>query len=175
MCKILEKMKLLTTLVAVLFFLGGCATLNSVTPSSGSDQVAQKFFDHLQRSNRQEAYNLFAKGLSQTISFNQFDQFMDTLQEHWGKIESEEIALMPFHKRMGENDFIPLNTSPETIKRYIFDVKFENAEINCDLTLVPQGDEYKIVWFSFWGSSIYMTPEINEKIQKLFEVSPEAS
>ena len=175
MYEIGKKIKLLTILAVALIFSGGCSTLGSVAPSFNADQTAQSFFDHLQRSHRQEAYNLFAKGLSQTISFSQFDQFIDTLQEHWGRIESNQTAVMPFHKRLGESDFIPLNTLPETIKRYIFDVKFENAEVNCDLTLVLQGDEYKIVWFSFWGSSIYMTPEINEKIQKLFEVSPEAS
>ena len=67
-----------------------------------------------------------------------------------------------------ENNFIPLDVAPQQIKRYIFDVKFEDAEMNFDLTLAPEGDSYKIIWFSIWGSSIYMTPQVQEKIEQLF-------
>ena len=75
---------------------------------------------------------------------------------------------MPFHERIGERNFIPLGISEEQIKRYIFEVQFNQAQINCDLTLVPDGNEYKIVWISFWGSGVYMTPDITDKIQELF-------
>ena len=40
--------------------------------------------------------------------------------------------------------------------------------MNFDLTLAPEGNGYKIVWFSIWGSSIYITPKVREKIEKLF-------
>jgi hypothetical protein len=140
----------------------------------GSDQTAQAFFDDLQRSDNQSAYGLLAKGLSQRVSFDQFDQFMQIIRGQWGRIETDETALMPFHRRVGEAEFIPLKVTPQQIKRYIFDVKFVNAEMNFDLTLAPEKDGYKIIWFSIWGSSIYMTPKIQEKIQHLFS-SPEDS
>ena len=147
--------------------LTGCATLKDKFPL-GVDATAQAFFDDLQRSNNHEAYGLFARGLSQKVSFDQFDGFMQAVREQWGRIESEDTALMPFHKRQGEENFIPLGVPREQIKRYIFDVKFENAEMNFDLTLAPEGDGYKIVWFSIWGSSIYLTGPIREKIETLF-------
>jgi len=75
---------------------------------------------------------------------------------------------LPFHRRAGENNFIPLNVTPQQVKRYTFDVKFEDAEMNFDLTLAPEGGTYKIIWFSIWGSSIYMKPQIQEKIEQLF-------
>ncbi|MBF0490064.1 MAG: hypothetical protein HQL15_05525 [Candidatus Omnitrophica bacterium] len=99
---------------------------------------------------------------------------MESLQDHWGRIQEEDTAVMPFHKRNGEGNFIPLNTSENQIKRYTYDVKFEHAEINFDLTLVSDGTQYKIVWISLWGSSIYMTPEITTKIEELFS-NPENS
>jgi hypothetical protein len=61
-----------------------------------------------------------------------------------------------------------LGVTPQQVKRYVFDVKFENAEMNFDLTLAPEEGTYKIVWFSIWGSSIYMKPKIQEKIEQLF-------
>jgi len=167
MSKLMLKRSLLVVMLSVLSVLGGCASVGTVLPSS-ADSTAQQFFNYLERSKRQEAYGLFAKGLSQTITFDQFDQFLETLEEHWGRIESEETAIMPFHQRLGERSFIPLNTEENQIKRYTFDVKFEHAQINCDMTLVNFGSEYKIIWFTFWGSSVYMTPEINDKIQELF-------
>jgi hypothetical protein len=93
---------------------------------------------------------------------------MQTIHEQWGRVVTDETALLPFHRRVGEQNFIPLNTPPEKIKRYVFDVKFDNAEMNFDLTLAPEGDSYKIIWFSIWGSSIYMTPKVQEKIEELF-------
>lgn len=147
--------------------LTGCATLKDKFPM-GVDSTAQAFFDDLQRSDNSAAYGLFAKGLAQRVSFDQFDGFMQSVRQYWGRIESEETALMPFHKRQGEVNFIPLNVQPEQIKRYIFDVKFENAEMNFDLTLAPEGDRYKIVWFSVWGSSIYVNGPMREKIENLF-------
>lgn len=153
----------------LLLILAGCASLQEKdTASLNADQVSQLFFTDLQRDKRHDAYELFAKGLSQTISYAKFDEFMDTLQEHWGRIQDDQTVVMPFHKRPGESDFIPLNTSEDQIRRYVYDVKYENAEVNCDLTLVRIHNEYKIVWISFWGSSNYMTPEINTKIQELF-------
>ena len=93
---------------------------------------------------------------------------MQTIREQWGRIVTDDTALLPFHRRVGEENFIPLNVTPQQIKRYIFDVKFDNAEMNFDLTLAPEGDSYKIVWFSIWGSSIYMTAQVQEKIEQLF-------
>jgi len=154
--------------------LAGCATLKERLPLD-VDHTAQAFFDDLQKSNNQGAYDLLGKGLSQRISFDQFDQFMQTLREQWGRIESDDTALLPFHRRIGEQNFIPLNVSPKEIKRYVFDVKFENAEMNFDLTIAPEGETYKIIWFSVWGSSIYMTSKVQEKIEELFSPSGNSS
>jgi hypothetical protein len=162
-----NKIKFFVFLIGMVCVFSSCATLNEKMPLD-VDQTAQAFFDDLQKSNNQGAYSLFAKGLSNRLSFDQFDQFMQTLRDQWGRIETDDTALMPFHRRIGEENFIPLNVTPQQIKRYIFDVKFENAEMNFDLTLAPEGDSYKIVWFSVWGSSIYMTPQVQEKIEQLF-------
>ena len=150
-----------------LFVFSGCATLKKDLPLD-VDQTAQAFFNDLQKSDHTAAYGLLAKGISQRIAFSQFDQFMQTIHEQWGRVQSDDTALMPFHRRTGEEHFIPLDVKPEAIKRYTFDVKFDNAEMNFDLTLAPEGGVYKIVWFSIWGSSIYMTPQVQEKIEQLF-------
>ncbi len=75
---------------------------------------------------------------------------------------------MPLHQRTGENDLIPPNVSKEEIKRYVFDVKFDNVSVNCGLTLIPEGNQYKIAWFSFWGSDVYLKPDIRRKMEELF-------
>jgi hypothetical protein len=149
------------------FVLSGCATMKENTHLS-PDQTAQAFFDNIQKSDNQSAYGLLGKGLSQRVSFDQFDQFMQTLREQWGRLVTNETEVLPFHRRAGEEHFIPLRVTAAQIKRYTFDVKYDNAEMNFDLTLAPEGDDYKIVWFSVWGSSIYMTPKVQEKIEELF-------
>jgi len=169
----MKKIKWLVFMVGIIFVFSGCATLKEKFPLD-ADQTAQAFFDHLQRSDNAGAYSLLGKGLSQRISFDQFDGFMQTLRGQWGRLITDDTALMPFHRRAGEEDFIPLHVTPQQIQRYIFDVKFENADMNFDLTLAWQGDSYKIVWFSVWGSSIYMTPKVQEKIEHLFS-SPDNS
>jgi hypothetical protein len=156
------------------FVFSGCASIREKIPLD-VDQTAQVFFDDLQKPDNEGAYGLLGKGLSQKISFDQFDQFMQTLREEWGRLETDDTELLPFHKRIGEDEFIPLNTPPQQIKRYVFDVKFDNAEMNFDLTLAPEGDGYKIVWFSVWGSSIYMTPKVQQKIEDLFSNPDNAS
>lgn len=163
----MDKIKFLVFLAAMVCLFSGCATLKGRMPLD-ADQTAQAFFDDLQKSDNQGAYRLLGRGLSQRISFDQFDGFIQTLRGQWGRIITDETALMPFHHRVGEADFIPLGVRPQVIKRYIFDVKFDNAEMNFDLTLAPQGGGYKIVWFSVWGSSIYMTSKVQEKIERLF-------
>jgi hypothetical protein len=163
----MNRRKLVIIMAAMVFVFSGCATLKEKMPLD-VDQTAQAFFDDLQKSDHSAAYSLFARGLSQRVSFDQFDQFMQTIREQWGRLETDDTELLPFHRRVGEQDFIPLNVTPQQIKRYVFDVKFENAEMNFDLTLAPQGGTYKIVWFSIWGSSIYMTPKVQKKIEELF-------
>lgn len=155
------------SVTAMVCLFSSCATLKEKFPLD-VDQTAQLFFDDLQKSDNEGAYGLFARGLSQRVSYDQFDQFMQTIRGQWGRLVTDETALLPFHKRIGEQDFIPLNTPPEKIKRYVFDVKFDNAEMNFDLTLAPEGNTYKIVWLSIWGSSIYMTPKVQQKIEELF-------
>ena len=155
-------------MAGIILSFSGCATMKKNLPPLDVDRTAQAFFDDLQRSNNQGAYSLFAKGLSQRVSFDQFDQFMQTIRQQWGRIESDDTAVMPFHRRVGEENFIPLNVTPQQVKRYIFDVKFEDAEMNFDLTLAPEGGSYKIIWFSVWGSSIYVNSQIKEKIENLF-------
>jgi hypothetical protein len=159
--------KILVSITAMVCLFSSCATMNQKLPLD-VDQTAQLFFDDLQRSDHEGAYSLFARGLSQRVSYDQFDQFMQTIREQWGRVLSDDTELLPFHRRVGEENFIPLDTPPEKIKRYVFDVKFEDAEMNFDLTLAPVGDTYKIVWFSIWGSSLYMTPKVQEKIEELF-------
>src|SRR5579863_5983388 len=158
----MNKKKRAIMIIGIILSFTGCATVRENLPHLDVDQTAQAFFDDLQKSDNQGAYNLFAKGLSQRVSYVQFDQFMQTIREQWGRLETDDTALMPFHRRVGENNFIPLDVTPQQIKRYIFDVKFEEAEINFDLTLAPEQGSYKIIWFSIWGSSIYMTPQVQE-------------
>jgi hypothetical protein len=164
----MNKVKWLMVMAAIVFVFSGCATWKEKLPPLDVDQTAQAFFDDLQKSDNSGAYSLFAKGLSQRVSFEQFDQFMQTIRDQWGRLEADDTAVMPFHRRAGEENFIPLNVAPQQIKRYVFDVKFEDAEMNFDLTLAPEGGTYKIIWFSIWGSSIYLTPKIREKIEQLF-------
>ena len=164
----MNKVKWVIVMTAMVFVFSGCATWKEKLPPLDVDRTAQAFFDDLQKSDNGGAYGLFAQGLSQRVSFDQFDGFMQTIREQWGRIETDDTAVMPFHRRVGEENFIPLGVTPQQIKRYIFDVKYENAEMNFDLTLAPQGGTYKIVWFSVWGSSIYLTPKIKEKIEELF-------
>lgn len=168
----MNKSKWLIFMAGMIFVFSGCATMKEKFPLD-VDQTAQAFFDHLQRSDNQGAYSLLAKGLSQRVSFDQFDQFMQTIRGQWGRLVTDDTELLPFHRRVGEENFIPLHVTPQQIKRYVFDVKFDNAEMNFDLTLAPEGGSYKIVWFSVWGSSIYMTPQVQEKIEKLFSKSME--
>jgi hypothetical protein len=163
----MNKAKWIIMMTGVIFVFSGCATMRDKLPLD-VDRTAQAFFDDLQKSDNQGAYNLLAQGLSQRISFDQFEQFMQTIREQWGRLETDDTELLPFHRRVGEENFIPLHVPPEKIKRYTFDVKFEDAEMNFDLTLAPEGNSYKIVWFSVWGSSIYMTSKVQEKIEQLF-------
>ena len=163
----MNKGKWFLILAGTVLMFSGCATVKEKFPLD-VDRTAQSFFDDLQKPNTQEAYNLFAKGLAQRVSYDQFDQFMKTIREHWGRLESDDTELLPFHRRMGEDSFIPLGVLPTQVKRYTFDVKFDNADMNFDLTLAPEEGRYKIIWFSVWGSSIYLNPEIEEKIEKLF-------
>ena len=163
----MKNKKQLILMAGIICAFSGCATIKQGMPLD-VDHTAQAFFDDLQKKDNQGAYGLLAKGLSQRIAFDQFDQFMQTLRQEWGRIESDDTALMPFHRRAGEENFIPLNVTPQQIKRYTFDVKYENAEMNFDLTLAPEGDSYKIIWFSLWGSSIYLKDKIKEKIEDLF-------
>ena len=145
----------------------GCATMGRDVPLN-ADQTAQAFFDRLQRSDYQGAYSFLGKGLSQRIAYDQFEEFMSTLRSEWGRIVTEETETMPFHKRPGESEFIPLHAAPQQVKRYIFEVKYDNADMNFDVTIAPEGDTPKIVWFSIWGSSIYLTKHIQEQMEKLF-------
>ena len=69
------------------------------------DQTAQAFFDDLQKSDNQGAYSLLGKGLSQRISFDQFDQFMQTIRGQWGRLITDDTELLPFHRRVGEAEF----------------------------------------------------------------------
>ena len=163
----MNKATFIAMTAGLIFVFSGCASLRDKVPLD-VDHTTQVFFDDIQKSDNQGAYSLLAKGLAQRVSFDQFDQFMQTIREQWGRLLSDDTEVLPFHRRVGEENFIPLGVAANKIKRYVFDVKFENAEMNFDLTLAPQDDGYKIVWFSIWGSSIYMTPKVQEKIEQLF-------
>jgi hypothetical protein len=169
----MNKKRALVFMAAMVCVFSGCTTLKKDFPLD-VDKTAQTFFDDLQRSDTQGAYGLLGKGLSQRVSFDQFDQFMHTIIEEWGRVESDDTELLPFHRRVGEENFIPLDVTPQQVKRYTFNVKFDNAEMNFDLTLAPEGGAYKIVWFSVWGSSIYMSEKVQQKIEELFS-TPDSS
>ena len=164
--------KLLMAAVSCLFILTGCAISSSsgggLLPSAGADQAAEAFFDHWKKADAQGAYELFARPLAQAIPFDNFRDFLKTAEDQWGRLEDDETAVMPFHQRAGEGDLIAPDISADQIRRYIFNLRFDNAEVNCDLTLVPEGGGYKITWFSFWGSNSSMTPELREKMEHLF-------
>lgn len=163
----MNKVSWVIVMTAMVLSFGGCATLKEKVPLD-VDHTAQAFFDDLQKSDNTGAYSLLGKGLSQRVSFDQFDGFMKTLREQWGRLESDDTQVLPFHRRAGEEEFIPLGVVPQQIKRYCFNVQYEDAQMNFDLTLAPEAGVYKIVWFSVWGSSIYMKPQIQEKIEQLF-------
>ncbi len=158
----------LRTMVVFSLFMTGCATMAGRSPVT-ADQVAQKFFDDVRNSKERDAYELFTQELSQRISLDQFEELIAAFESEWGKIESEETAVMPFHRRAGEPDAVLANVTPEEIRRYIYEVTFENSTVNCDLTLIPEGGRYKIAWMTFWGSNASMTPEIRDKIEGLFQ------
>jgi len=165
----MNRTKSMIMMTAMIFVFSGCATVRDNLPKIDVDRTAQSFFDDLQKSDYTSAYGLFGKGLCQRVSYDQFDEFMQTIRSEWGRLLTDDTAVMPFHQRAGEQNFIPLGLAPQQIKRYVFDVKFEDAEMNFDLTLAPDGSgTYKIVWFSIWGSSIYMKPKVQEKIEQLF-------
>jgi len=165
----MRKLMSLFIMASLLTGLTGCATVRNQNGPLNDDVATQAFFEDLERSDFQAAYDLFGKGLSQRVSFDQFDQFMQALRDDWGRVESVDIETLPFHRRPGEEEFIPLGIKPRQVKRYTYLVNFSSAQMNFDLTLTPEGDQgYKIEWFSVWGSSIYMTSKIQEKLDELF-------
>lgn len=153
--------------VAACLMLGslGCATMSGALPS-GADRITQEFFEALQQSDTQAARNLFSQQLSGRITQERFDQYVEAIEAHWGKIESTETAVLPFHDRSAEEAFLPSDTT--SVKKYTFEVKFQNASVYCDLTLAQEDEDYRIVWFSFWGSGNYSTPDIDQKAEELF-------
>ena len=161
------KLRLLAVLVTMTIFLSACATVQERL-SPDSDIVVQEFFSDLQKSDHHGAYDLFAKGLSQAVSYDQFDGLISSMRDQWGSLVDEQTVVLPFHKREGEGNFIPLGVAEENIKRYVYELTFDHATINCDLTLVLKDDQYKIVWISFWGSNVYLTPAIQEKLEAFF-------
>jgi len=165
--KLMIKVRLLLVMAIITSTLSACATLQEIS-LNGPARMTTDFFNDLQKSDRLAAYSLLGKGLTQTVSFNQFDELIASMEAQWGRIGNYETVLMPFHKRSGEDDFIPLGVAKEEIKRYTFEVQFGNAEINCDLTLARKDGQYKIVWFSFWGSGVNSFTAIQENSNKLF-------
>ncbi len=158
---------LMMSLAGMLFSGTGCTSF-SPGRMLNADRVSQTFFDALHRSQNQESYILFSKELAEKISFDQFEQLMGTMKEQWGWLESSETVTMPFHTRAGESGFIPEDIPAQEIQRYVFELQYDRATVNCGLTLIPENQEYKIAWFSFWGSDSAMTPELREKIGELF-------
>jgi len=170
--ELMIKFRLFTAMIIIAVTLSACATLQERF-SNEPGRITTEFFNDLQKSDRQAAYNLFGKGLSETLSFNQFDELIASMETQWGKIQDSETVLLPFHQRLGEDDFIPLGVPKEKIKRFTFEVQFRNAIIDCDLTLAQKDGQYKIVWISFWGSDINLAPAIQEKFKSLSYKPPE--
>lgn len=134
--------------VFMLFF-SGCATTAGLS-SSSPDQVAQSFIDDLQAEKRRAAYALLTKGQAEHTSFDDFNDVIESIEEKMGKISEAETVIMPFHRPADDGNFIPLRVAPQQVKRYIYQLHYGNASINCDLTLVPEDGQYHIAWFSFW-------------------------
>ncbi len=164
--KLMVKIRLLIAMIVMAGALSACATLQGGA-LTGPDHVAHVFFNNLRKPDSPAAYGLFARGLSQRIAPDRFDALVAAMISQWGRLIDEEAIEMPFHKRPGEQNFIPFGIDAEKIKRYVFEIRFERAEINCALTIVPQDDQYKIVWIAFWGDSAYLTPVIQEKMESL--------
>ena len=156
----MSKIRLLVAMFVMACALSACATLQKKS-SNDPDRIAQDFLYDLQKSDRQAAYGLFAKGLSQTISFDQFDDLISSMEKPWGRMVDYDTALLPFHQRSGESNFIPFGIPKEKIKRYTYEIQYFQKNIYCDLTLAPQEGQYKIIWISFWGSSVDLTPTTN--------------
>lgn len=155
-------------LVTLAALFAGCATTQGGQAPLGPEETADAFFTHVIRSKPEKAYSLLAKGISQSIDFYQFERFMEGLQDEWGRMESAQTVMMPFHKRPGEENFIPLRVEPEQIERYIYEVTFERATMNFDITVAPQDGTPKIIWFSLWGSGLYLTPNVQDLLDRLF-------
>lgn len=145
----INKSKMCFFMINLCFLLVGCASMGQLA-KMGPDEVAQAFIDDLQAGKESKAYALLTKGQSQHTSFDDFKEVLLSLTEKMGKIQDNETALMPFHKPAYDGNFIPLRTAPGQVKRYTYILKFGNASINCDLTIVPEDEQYKIAWFSFW-------------------------
>ena len=94
----MNKVKLVMSMTVMVFIFMGCATIKDKLPPLDVDRTAQAFFDDLQRSDNAGAYGLFARGLSQRVSFDQFDEFMKTIRDQWGRIESDDTASCLFIK-----------------------------------------------------------------------------
>ena len=82
----MNKLKCLIMMIGAILLFSGCATIKEKFPLDVGIRQRRQFFDDLQKSDNQGAYSLFAKGLSQRVSFDQFDQFMQTIREQWGRI-----------------------------------------------------------------------------------------
>ena len=96
----MNRIKLLLITTGMVFIFSSCATLKEKFPL-GVEQTAQSFFDDLQKSNNRGAYSLFAKGLSQAVSFDQFDEFMQSIREQWGESSLKKRPLCRFIKDKG--------------------------------------------------------------------------
>ena len=147
----------------------GCTTFSPGLMDA--DRTADAFFADWQRTQAREAYDIFSLELTKKISFGHFEQFLENLGNQWGRLEEYETVSMPFHIRAGESDFIPENIPTEDVKRYTYELKFDHAAIDCALTLIRENDTYQIAWFSLWGSDNYMTPEMRDKIDELWDSS----
>ncbi len=140
----------------------------AIGPQMDADHTAQDFWETFRKSDANTAYGFFSEQLITQVPLEKLTQFIQSLENEWGKLESAESVIMPFHTRPGEKDFIPPNVSNEEVKRYVYDLKFEHASVNGALSLIPQGDQYKITWFSFWGSDSTLTPELRHQMDDLF-------
>ena len=145
----------------------GCATMNNNAPVN-QEQVAERFFSKLQHNDRQGAYQMLSWQLTQNISYDQFEGLQQTIKDEWGSLTEAQSILLPFHQRAGEGSFLSPSLPEDKIKRYVYELTCDNAVINCDITVAPQGTEYKVFWISFWGSNIYLKPSIQQKMEELF-------
>ena len=161
--------KLWGYLFAVVVGLLMYSTISYARPDMSAEDTAQLFLEGLQGAKAESAYSLLSAGLKQMVDPNRFKEFAQSIEHQFGSLQSNESSLMPFHQRTGESDFVAQDMPKNQVKRFTYDVKFDHGAPNFDITVILEEDEYKVAWFSFWGTQAVENPQFQQKMERLFE------